>query len=327
LAKVCHLKRRCARSAKTRALFHNLFLIENLWAIMKTSMDQFQHRNRASMPASAMRLGAKLVGASVLLMAVSACHLFPRNEPKAQAPVALPAPVPVPESAPAPAPPIDRLVVLLDQDAIQAMFDSLPPIASPLPPVRGPSRGKPDAKAMANTKPNFRAFSQAVTQSISAEMAASSVAVEAHTLSFKDTNSRSKITLQNRPTLIIRMLDTERIAVADTSAAVAKPEPVAAKTRGAKTAKDAKDARDAKGRIVPAPVTVAARPAPKKWDGRTAWTAQLSRKNNQDAYSAAWQAQLENISITPESCKSYEACGRRIGSLLVAQMRKDELIR
>jgi hypothetical protein len=150
-----------------------------------------------------LKLSLQLSTAVLALSVLSGCAWLDRIIKPAPEPSASPAPAP---TQPAPAEttppsassasglparrsgPINQLVVLLDEDFINAAFEGY-------------------VSAVPTRRPDARAFTAALGQSLRSGLSNSEVAAELHVLSFKDSNSRARVRLQNRPTLVIRMLN------------------------------------------------------------------------------------------------------------------------
>jgi hypothetical protein len=220
--------------------------------------------------------------------ALSGCAWLGRilGSPAPAPEVATQAPAPAPSAPPVAAPPpaapssalpprrngpLTQLVVLLDEDFINTAFDAY---------VSSVPTRRPDAKA----------FTAALAQSLRSGLSSSEVAAELHVLSFKDSSSRARVRLQNRPTLVMRMLN---------SAVNGRPAVASLGNRGWD------------GNSV--------------W--RVELSEPGVQSGASQAYAVSWEGRLDNVRLDPQQCKTYETCGQELARTVLAQLREDAVIR
>lgn len=213
--------------------------------------------------------------------------------------------------------PLSSVVVLLDQEMMQTALETYVGFA------------------LSRQRKDVAAFTTGLSTELKNELDSAKVATEVHILNFSDTASRAKVRLQNRPTLVIRMVSFAKppgskstpllapIGTNPSSAARTTPQGTATAgiTRGGSTA--------ASSNKSPATASAASNSSqrPPFIDGETEWSAQLSESVGTNAYSTTWRTQIDDIYLGPHRCKNYEVCGRQVGRILLTQMRRDGLMR
>jgi hypothetical protein len=218
--------------------------------------------------------------------------------------------------------PLTAVVVLVDQEMVETALEAYV------------------GYALVHQRKDVAAFTAGLTNTLKSELTSAQVATEAHTLNFSDTVSRAKVRLQNRPTLVIRMLSFARPATgrpapgiippASSTAAAKRGSSPAPLTRGAPATATAAG-KTVKSANAATPVakesSASASDRPPFVEGATEWSAQLSESVGTNAYSTTWRTQIDDVFLGPVRCKNYEACGRSLAMVMLAQMRRDGLIR
>ncbi len=224
--------------------------------------------------------------------------------------------------------PLTAVVVLVDQEMVETALEAYV------------------GYALVHQRKDVAAFTAGLSETLRTELDSAKVATESHILNFSDTVSRGKVRLQNRPTLVIRMVSFARPSSNRPAAGIIAPTKSAANTkRGAASpgqpvtrgAPATAAAATANSKVIksanatPPPgkqsSTTTGADRPPFVDGATEWSAQLSESVGTNAYSTTWRTQIDDVFLGPVRCKNYEACGRSLAQILVAQMRRDGLIR
>jgi hypothetical protein len=218
--------------------------------------------------------------------------------------------------------PLTAVVVLVDQEMVETALEAYV------------------GYALVHQRKDVAAFTAGLSNTLKNELTNAQVSTEVHILNFSDTVSRGKVRLQNRPTLVIRMLSFARpatgrpapgiIAPATSTAAAKRTPSQPSLTRGAPATaaaagKTIKSANAATPGAKESSASAADRPP--FMDGATEWSAQLSESVGTNAYSTTWRTQIDDVFLGPVRCKNYEACGRSLALVMLTQMRRDGLIK